>query len=209
MWIKNVSSLTPIFVFISFIKYSYFFNPLAVSAYTAALQTSIIGQTEFQSKLLASQTISNAKTDEIFTYILIQHGRKVLIRNDETYYSRSKELEDYGKVCGTPVKHCREIFLGMIDDQENVKSILVIGKAGIGKSLFCQKVIRDWANIELLQVRENSEIPNLKFVYLLSLRQLNFLENNCVTLREISNFSSVLDDKCNIDYSTFDSFSLI
>ena len=43
----------------------------------------------------------------------------------------------YGKVSGTPVKHCREIFLGMIDDQENVKSILVIGKAGIGKYLFC------------------------------------------------------------------------
>ena len=68
-------------------------------------------------------------------------------------------------------------------------------------------MIRDWANNELLQVRENSEIPDLKFVYLLSFRQLNFLENNCVALREISNFSSVLDDKCNIDYSTFDNFS--
>ena len=91
----------------------------------------------------------------------------------------------------------------------NVNSILVIRKAGIGKFLFCQTVIRDWANIELLQVRENSEIPNLKFGYLLSLRQLNFLENNWVTLREISNFSSVLGDKCNVDYSTFDSFSLV
>ena len=178
-----------------------------MSAYSTALQTSIIGQTEFQPKLLASQTISNAKTDEIFTYILIQHGRKALIRNDETYYSRSKELEYYKKVSGTPVKRRREIFLGMIDDQENVKSILVIRKAGIGKHLFCQKVIRDWANNELPQVRENSEIPDLKFVYLLSFRQLNFLENNCVALREISNFSSVLDDKCNIDYSTFDNFS--
>ena len=177
--------------------------------YTTALQTSIIGQTEFQSKLLASQTISNAKTDEIFTYILIQHGRKALIRDDETYYSRSKELEYYKKVSGTPVKRRREIFLGMIDDQENVKSILVIRKAGIGKHLFCQKVIRDWANNELPQVRENSEIPDLKFVYLLSFRQLNFLENNCVALREISNFSSVLDDKCNIDYSTFDNSSLV
>ena len=97
----------------------------------------------------------------------------------------------------------------MIDDQENVKSILVIRKAGIGKHLFCQKVIRDWANNELPQVRENSEIPDLKFVYLLSFRQLKFLENNCVALREISNFSSVLDDKCNIDYSTFDNFSLV
>ena len=140
----------------------FLFYILAVSAYTSALKTSIIGQTEFQPKLLASRTISNAKTDEIFTNLLIQHGRKALIRKDETYYSRSKELEYYGKVSGTPVKHCSEIFLGMIDDQENVNSILVVGKAGIGKSLFCQKVTRDWANNELFQARENTEIPHSK-----------------------------------------------
>ena len=113
-------------------------------------------------------------------------------------------LEDYGKVSGTPVKHCNEIFLGTIDDQESANSILVVGKAGIGKSLFCQKVIRDWANNELFQARENTEIPNLKFVYLLTFRQLNLLENNCVTLREILNCCSALDDKCNIDDSTFE-----
>ena len=113
-------------------------------------------------------------------------------------------LEYYGNVSVTPVKHCSEIFLGMIDDQESANSILVVGKAGIGKSLFCQKVIRDWANNELFQARENTEIPNLKFVYLLTFRQLNLLENNCVTLREILNCCSVLDDKCNIDDSTFE-----
>ena len=113
-------------------------------------------------------------------------------------------LEDYGKVSGTPVKHCNEIFLGTIDDQESANSILVVGKAGIGKSLFCQKVIRDWANNELFQAREDTEIPNLKFVYLLTFRQLNLLENNCVTLRETLNCCSVLDDKCNIDDSTFE-----
>ena len=186
-----------------FIKYVSFFI-LAVSAYTSALKTSIIGQTEFQPKLLASRTISNAKTDEIFTNLLIQHGRKALIKNDETYYSRRKVLEYYGNVSGTPVKHCSEIFLGMIDDQESANSILVVGKAGIGKSLFCQKVIRDWANNKLLQALESSEFPNLKFVYLLTFRQLNLLENNYVTLREILNCSSVLDDTCNIDDSTFE-----
>nr|XP_058973981.1 NACHT, LRR and PYD domains-containing protein 12-like [Pocillopora verrucosa] len=92
----------------------------------------------------------------------------------------------------------------MIDDQESANSILVVGKAGIGKSLFCQKVIRDLAKNELFQARENTEIPNLKCVYLLTFRQLNLLENNCVTLREILNFSSVLDDKCNIDDTSFE-----
>ena len=195
----------------------------AVSAYTSALKTSIIGQTEFQPKLLASRTISNAKTDEIFTNLLIQHGRKALTKNDQTHHherdhdeeyhpgkkidetnSRGKILEYYGKVSGTPVKHCGEIFLGKIDDQKSANSILVVGKAGIGKSLFCQKVIRDWAKNELFQARENTEIPNLKFLYLLTFRQLNLLENNYVTLREILNWSSVLDDKCNIDGSTFE-----
>ena len=182
----------------------FLFYILAVSAYTSALKSSVMGQTEFQPKLLASRTISNAKTDEIFTNLLIQHGRKALIRNDETYYSRSEVLELYGKVSGTPVKHCGEIFLGMSDDQESANSILVVGKAGIGKSVFCQKMIRDWANNELFHARENTEIPNLKFVYLLSFCQLNLLENNCVTLREVLNWSSVLDDKCNIDDSTFE-----
>ena len=113
-------------------------------------------------------------------------------------------LEYYENVSGTPVKHCSEIFLGMIDDQESANSILVVGKAGIGKSLFCQKVIRDWANNKLLQAQEDTGIPNLKFVYLLTFRQLNLLENKCVTLREILNFSSVLDDKCNIDDTLFE-----
>ena len=182
----------------------FLFYILAVSAYTSALKTSIIGQTEFQPKLLASRTISNAETDEIFMNLLIQHGRKALIKNDETYNSRRKVLEYYGKVSGTPVKHCSEIFLGTIDDQECANSILVVGKAGIGKSLFCQKVIRNWANNKLFQAREDTEIPNLKFVYLLTFRQLNLLENNCMTLREILNCCSALDDKCNIDYSTFE-----
>ena len=113
-------------------------------------------------------------------------------------------LEYYGNVSVTPVKHCSEIFLGMIDDQESANSILVVGKAGIGKSLFCQKVIRDWANNELFQARENTEIPNLKFVYLLTFRQLNLLKKKHLTLREILNFSLVLNDKCNINDSTFE-----
>ena len=147
--------------------------------------------------------ISNAKTDDIFTNLLIQRGRKALIRNDETY-SRREELEYYGKVSGTPVEHCDKMFIGMNDDQESANSILVVGKAGIGKSLFCQKVIRDWANNELFQARESIEFPNLKFVYLLTFRQLNLLENRWLTLREILNWSSALNDKCNIDDSIFE-----
>ena len=205
--LKPIESIKTAFPCVQIINKIFSFSfSTAIRRYTICLQASILSQTEFQPKLLASRTISNAKTDEIFTNLLIQHGRKALIRSndDDTHYSRSEELEYYGKVSGTPVKHSSEIFLGVIDDQESANSILVVGKAGIGKSLFCQKVIRDWANNELFQARENTEIPNLKFVYLLTFRQLNLLENNCVTLREILNCCSALDDKCNIDDSTFE-----
>ena len=141
--------------------------------------------------LLPSRAISNAKTDEIFINPLVQHGRKVLVRNDMTN-AWSEELEYDEKVIGTPVEHCDKIFMGMSDDQENPNSILVIGKAGIGKSLFCQKLTRDWANAP--HAKENTEILNLKFANLLTFRQLNMFGNHPVTLREILNCSSVMDD---------------
>ena len=49
-----------------------------MTAYTEALKASVKSQTEFQLKFMASATISNVKTDDIFTNLLIQHGRKAL-----------------------------------------------------------------------------------------------------------------------------------
>ena len=176
----------------------------AVSAYTAALKSSILGQTEFQQFqhiLLPSRAISNAKTDEIFINLLVHHGRKVLVRNDKTN-TRSEKLEYYGKVIATPVEHCDKIFIEMSDDHENPNSILVVGKAGIGKSLFCQKLIRDWANA--FHAKGNTEILDLKFAYLLTFRQLNMFGNHPVTLREILNCTSVQDDNSNMDDFIFE-----
>ena len=176
----------------------------AVSAYTAALKSSILGQTEFQQFqhiLLPSRAISNAKTDEIFINLLVHHGRKVLVRNDKTN-TRSEKLEYYGKVIATPVEHCDKIFIEMSDDHENPNSILVVGKAGIGKSLFCQKLIRDWANA--FHAKGNAEILDLKFAYLLTFRQLNMFGNHPVTLREILNCTSVQDDNSNMDDFIFE-----
>ncbi|XP_022806249.1 NACHT, LRR and PYD domains-containing protein 12-like [Stylophora pistillata] len=163
----------------------------AVTSYTTALKSSIADQTEFQPKLLSSFTIFGAKTEDIFTNLLIRQGRKT--------YNASSEMG--GEFIRIPVKHCDEIFLGLSDDVENPNSILVVGKAGIGKSLFCQKLIRDWAKNRLFQSRENSpkRIPNLKFGYLLTFRQLSLLKDERKTLREVLNCSTVLSDNCIIN----------
>ena len=166
-----------------------------MSAYTEALKASVKSQTEFQPKLMASAIISNVRTDDIFTNVLIQHGRKAL--NKEVMGStRSDQLRYFGKVSGTPVKHCEDIFIGPVNNESNPKRILLTGKAGIGKTLFCQKLVRDWADDKLFQSQSH-----FKFVYLLTFRQLNLLENDQLSLQELLNCSTVLDDNSNIDES--------
>ncbi|XP_078380305.1 uncharacterized protein LOC144663276 [Oculina patagonica] len=201
----------------------------AVSAYTKALKASIKSQTEFQPKLMASPTISNPRTDDIFTNLLIQHGRKTLYKKDATatrqewlnyydmtlargelldYYdvtlARGELLDYYGQVSGTRVKSCEEIFVCGTEGEPNPKSILVTGKAGIGKSLFSQKLVRDWADDKLFQSQANLKTPDIKFAYLLTFRQLNLRGNDRFSLRELLNCSSTLDENSNLDNSLFE-----
>jgi len=170
----------------------------AVSSYTTALKASITNQTEFQPKLMASATISNVKTEDIFTNVLIQHGRKTL--NKEVMGStRSDQLHYFGQVSGTRIEYCEEIFISVTNDERSPKRILLTGKAGIGKTLFCQKLVRDWADDKLFQSQSY-----FKFVYLLTFRQLNLLENDQLSLQELLNCSTVLDDSSNIDDPLFE-----
>ena len=152
---------------------------------------------------MASSTISSVKTDDIFTNLLIQYGRKAV--KEDSHLERKEFLRRYGQVCETHgVKHCQELFVRTNDEDSNPKSILLTGKAGIGKTLFSQKLIRDWADDKLFQVNTEAEVPDFKFAYLLTFRQLNLLGDDPVTLREILNRSSVLDDHSIIDESLFE-----
>ncbi|KAL9965349.1 hypothetical protein ACROYT_G029138 [Oculina patagonica] len=174
----------------------------AVSAYTSALKASIGNQTEFQPKLMASSTISHPRTDDIFTDLLIQHGRKALNKKGMRS-TRQELLHHYGQVSGTRVESCAEIFLCSTEGEPNPKSILLTGKAGIGKTLFSQKLVRDWADDKLFQTQANLKTPDIKFAYLLTFRQLNLLGNDRLSLLELLNCSSVLDEMSNIDNSLF------
>ncbi|XP_078380985.1 uncharacterized protein LOC144663792 [Oculina patagonica] len=178
-------------------------NLQAVSAFTTALKPSIRSQTEFQPKLMASPTISNPRTDDIFTNLLIQHGRKALYKKDMTS-ARGELLNYYGQVSGTRVRSCEEIFVCSTEGEPYPKSILVTGKAGIGKTLFCQKLVRDWADDKLFQSQAILKTPDIKFAYLLTFRQLNLLGNDRFSLRELLNCSSILDENSNIDNLLFE-----
>ena len=140
----------------------------AASAYTNALKESIKKQTEFLN--VASPTSSNkVRTDDIFTSLLIQHGRKPV---EDLDMERGEQLQQYSRGSGKPVEHSQDIFLSESDrnDDMNPKSVLVTGKAGIGKTLYCQNLIRDWADNKLFQPQSNRNVPDFKFVYLLTFR---------------------------------------
>ena len=51
--------------------------------------------------------------------------------------------------------------------------------------LFSQKLIRDWAEHNLFRVNTEAEGPDFKFAYLLTFCQLNLVEYDPVTGREI------------------------
>ena len=154
-------------------------------------------QTEYFAQ--ASPTMSNVRTDHIFTNILMQHGRKPVKDLDA---KRNERLRQYGQISGKQIKSSQEIFIPT--DGKHPESVLVTGKAGIGKTLFCQKLIKDWADNKLFRSRANAEVPDFKFAYLLTFRQLNLLGDDPVTLKDILNRSSVLDDRSNIDDSIFE-----
>ena len=160
------------------------------------MKKSIKKQTEFLPKL-SVPTIPSLKTDDIFTNLLIQHGRKPV--GKVVYRGRRDRLVDYSRVSGTKVKESQEIFFRTADDESNPKRILLTGKAGIGKSLFCQKLLRDWANDKLFKPSRERECPDFAFAYLLTFRQLSLLGEQNVSLQEVLNRSTLLDDQCRID----------
>ena len=169
-----------------------------MSAVSEAVKKSIKKQTEFLPKLLNVSTIPSLRTDDIFTNLLIQHGRKPVGKVE--YTGRRDRLVDYSRVSGTQVKESQEIFFRTVDDESNPKRILLTGKAGIGKSLFCQKLLRDWAIDELFKPGPRSrEFPDFAFAYLLTFRQLSLLGEQNVSLQDILNCCTLLDDQCRID----------
>lgn len=131
------------------------------------------------------------------------HGQRKRRKSVEDLdLKREERLRHYGQIGGNQIEHSQEIFLPT--DGQHPESVLVTGKAGIGKTLFCQKLIRDWADNKLFQSIANTDPPDFKFAYLLTFRQLNLLGDSPVTLKDILNRSSVLDDHSNIDDSLFE-----
>ena len=126
------------------------------------------------------------KLDEIYTNLIIHPER--------AYYgfpkNRREQLNVYPKI----EKNLPPIRPGdIVDDQNN--NILIVGRPGIGKTLFCMKFMRDWASDRLFDEAQNSEL-RFDVAFLVKFRRLNSTAE--LTLRELldkSEFSTNMTDE--------------
>ena len=120
------------------------------------------------------------KIDQIYTNLIIHCGRV----NYNFSGDRREQLKAYPK----PNKNSPSIQARNIIDAHH-KNVLVVGRPGIGKSLFCIKLLRDWASDT---ETENSQL-NFEAIFLLKFRRMNSVEKP-LTLRELLAFSEYSPD---------------
>ena len=126
------------------------------------------------------------KLDQIYTNLVIHPGRA----DYKFPENRREQLKVYPK---PGVNLSPKIPEDIVDDQH--KNILVVGRPGIGKSLFCMKLMHDWASDRLFDEAKNSEL-RFDVAFLVKFKRLNSTAE--LTLRELldkSEFSTHMNDE--------------
>ena len=114
--------------------------------------------------------------NQIYTNLKIQEGRTE-IYNFPT--DRREQLQIYPQP--NPNKSEFNRPEDIIDAKH--KNIIVVGRPGIGKTLFCTKLLRDWASGEVFSNEQNLE-ADYNIAFLLKFRRLSKLTTH-INLREL------------------------
>ena len=117
---------------------------------------------------------SDLKLDHIYTDLIIHENRALY----EFSGDREEQLKEYHR----PREESRSRRLGDIFDADK-RNILVVGRPGIGKTMFCKKILRNWASDNLFSDAQKSEI-DLKLAFLIKFRKFNYT-NEKLSLREL------------------------
>ena len=144
-------------------------------------------QSPFRSNVGEGKTLpKDLNLDQIYTNLIIHEGR---VEYDFPG-DRLQQLKLYLK----PTVNSPPVQLKDVVDGRH-KNVLVCGHPGIGKSLFCVKLLRDWAS-SCTATAENSQLP-FEAAFLLKFKRFNSLQSP-LTLRELladSEYSAPLNDE--------------
>ena len=127
------------------------------------------------------------KLDEIFTNLIVYEGRAKYDFSGD----RVKQLNEYHKAN----ESLRPTLPGDIFNAKEQK-ILVVGRPGIGKTMFSTKILRNWASDNLFNETQKSQV-DFKVAFLIKLRMFNS-RNQELNLREIldhSEYSTALSEE--------------
>ena len=124
--------------------------------------------------------------NQIYTNLIFHPGR--------AYYHFPKNRREQLKVYAKPETKLSPNSPGDIVDHLH-KNILIVGRPGIGKTLFCTKFLRLWASDRLFEEAQNSEL-RFDVAFLVKFRRLNFTaELNLRELLDYSEFSPNMTDE--------------
>ena len=127
------------------------------------------------------------KLDEIFTNLIIYEGRVEYDFSGD----RMEQLREYHRAN----ENLRATLPGDIFGAKTRK-ILVVGRPGIGKTMFSTKILRNWASDNLFNETQKSQV-DFKVAFLIKLRMFNS-RNQELNLREIldhSEYSTALSEE--------------
>ena len=114
--------------------------------------------------------------DHIYTDLIIHENRAL----HDFSGDREKQLKEYYR----PREKSRPTLPGDIfDAKRKPRKILVVGRPGIGKTMFCSKILRNWASDKLLNEAQKSRF-DFKLAFLVKLRKFN-RTNDEINLRQL------------------------
>ncbi|PFX15250.1 Protein NLRC3 [Stylophora pistillata] len=126
-------------------------NPVALRESTFRMRSRMREETEIMEPLIGQPEIEQVRyLDDAFVDLVIYTGRACgefadLLKRHEIFDIYLKPR------CGSiAVKKVNELFLPN-EDTRDPRKILVVGRPGIGKSLLCTKLSRDWSKSDLLR----------------------------------------------------------
>ena len=123
---------------------------------------------------------TNLTLDQIYTNLIIHEGRVCF---NQLTGDREEQLEEYLRdYANLKPKRPANVF-----DAER-QNILVVGHPGTGKTLFCTKILRDWAYDKLSSEGQNIQL-DFQVAFLVKLRMLNRVADKELNLRELLEYS--------------------
>ena len=114
--------------------------------------------------------------DHIYTDLVIHENRAL----HQFSGDREEQLKEYYR---TKEKSRPTLPGDIFDAKPKPRKILVVGRPGIGKTMFCSKILRNWASDKLLNEAQKSRF-DFKLAFLVKLRKFN-QTNEEINLRQL------------------------